>query len=115
MTCDNNIVFSVLYGNDVRLMRDLLRGCMDRLALLWYVDEWQLEFCRVVFFLLLDADIGLKDIICKGVPGIAPMPPRKAEAFFMALRDEAIDPFFTNTLMTHDEFLSSVKNLYLVC
>ena len=114
MICENNVVFSILYGSDIRLIKDMVHGSLERLELLWNIDDWHIMHAKAVFFLLLDIDIGLKELIVKGMCGMEPMAAPKAQGFFMNLRAEVIEPFLTNTAMTLDEFLDSVKSLYLV-
>lgn len=114
MICENNIVFSILYGSDMRLIRDMVNGSLERLELLWNIDDWHILHLKAVFFLLLDIDIGMKELIVKGTGGLEPMSAAKAEGFFLHLRAEAIEPFLTNTAMPLEDFLDSIKSLYLV-
>lgn len=113
MTC-NDILFNILYGSDIRLVKDMLVGSLDRLEQRWIVDDWDLQYSKVMFFLLLDVDIDMKNTICKGMCGMDPLEPLKAQAFFLALRGEIIEPFLKDSTMSKDDFMDNVKNLYLV-
>ena len=116
MICHNNLLFSILYRGDVGRMRELVLGSLDRLGdRNWPRDlPWDQELLRASFILLLHKDLGLKEIVLTGVGPYGPLDPRKAEAFFLALGPEAIDPWLSDERRTKQDLIDSVKNLYLV-
>lgn len=114
MICHNDILFNVIYGSDIRLVRDLLNQSIERLHLLWDISSWQLLYCKIMFFLLLDIDLELKELLCRGMCGMSGLPKGKAQHFFLQLRSEVIDPFFRDSEMSLVACLDNIKNLYLV-
>ena len=117
MTCPRDMAFSVLYGGDRAMALFYVHASMDRLGAEWEKADWDMETCRALFFLLLDRDMELKNAVLKGLPAlcIEPMTPRKAEAFFLALREEAIDPWLCDERRGTRDLLDRVTHLSLVC
>jgi len=89
---------------------------MERLDAEWDRKEWDHDTARVLFFLLLDKDMELKNVVLTGLPnlGISQMPPLKAEAFFLYLYEDVIQPWLSNSRKTTKEFIDAVTNHYLV-
>lgn len=110
----NDIIFNILYGSDIRLVQDLLQQMIVHHDLLWQPRDWDLLKCKAVFFLLLQIDSDMKELVCTGKFGMAPMPESKAVGFFTALHDEAIQPFLKNSTISMEDLITSIKNLYLV-
>jgi hypothetical protein len=89
---------------------------MNRLEAEWTPREFEPDVARTLFFLLLDRDIVLKQVVLDGLPqhGVDPLPARKAESFFLSLREEVIEPWLSKETLGVDVFVDKVTNLYLV-
>jgi hypothetical protein len=119
MSAPRDMVFSVLFIGDQTLLRELVLNSMSRLGAEWNVETvcaLGIQRLRVLFFLLMDRDLALKEKLLDGwremcVPGLDA---GKAERFFMQLRPEIIDPWLIDERKTDDEFVNAVKDLYLV-
>ena len=116
MTCPRDMIFSVLYGGDRDLTQFYVHQSMDRLGAEWEKREFEPDLARVLFFLLLEKDMELKQAVIDGLPQICvePLNARKAESFFLALRQEVIDPWLSDERHGLDKFIDMVTNLYLV-
>ena len=116
MTCPRDMLFSVLYGGDRALTQFYVAQSMERLGAEWTVREFEPDTARVLFFLLMDKDMVLKQSVLDGLPAICvePLDKRKAESFFLALREEVIEPWISNERLGVDKFIDMVTNLYLV-
>jgi len=110
------MIFSVLYGGDRDLVQFYVVQSMQRLGAEWEVREFEPDVARVLFFLLMDKDMELKQAVLNGLPNICiePLNARKAESFFLALRQEVVDPWLSNENFGVDRFIDLVTNLYLV-
>jgi hypothetical protein len=111
------MAFSVLYGGDRAMMLFYIHASMARLGAEWEKADYDMETCRTLFFLLLDRDMELKHAVLKGLPAlcIEPMAERRAEAFFLALREEVIDPWLSDERLGKRDLIDRVTHLYLVC
>ena len=113
------MVFCVLYVGDENLIRELVWLSMNRLHANWGYDcikAASLQRLRVLFFLLMDRDMALKEKILDGwkelcVPGLEI---KKAGGFFAQLRGQIIDPWLVDERRTEDDFVNAVTDLYLV-
>ena len=115
MTCVKDMAFHVLYGSNNGLAQFYVLQSMERLGAEWEIEEYDPYVAQALFFLLLDRDIVLKESVLKGIisQGIDPMPPRKAECFFLNLREEVIEPWLCNERLDISNFLDKVALLYL--
>lgn len=113
-----DMVFSVLFIGDERLIRHFVLDSSRRLGASWEIGvrEASLIRLRVMFFLLMDRDAALKAKIVEGWPDlcVAGMDPPKAMSFFRSLRTEVIDPWLVDERKCEDDFVSHVIDLYLV-
>jgi len=89
---------------------------MKRLGADWEEKEWEHDTTRVLFFLMLEKDMEMKHALLAGLPelGIAPLHPLKAEAFFIHLYEDVIQPWLSNSNKTTNDFIDAVTNHYLV-
>ena len=110
------MIFSVLYGGDRDLAQFYVTQSMKRLGAEWEMREFEPDVALVLFFLLMDKDMELKQAVLSGLPKICiePLDARKAESFFLAMRQEVIEPWLSNESMGVDKFIDMVTNLYLV-
>ena len=110
------MVFRVLYGRDKSITQFYVCQSLKRLGAEWTVREFEPDVARVLFFLLMDKDMALKQEVLKGIPKhcVDPLPDRKAERFFMSLREEVIEPWLSKETLGVDDFIDMVTNLYLV-
>ena len=117
MTCQRNIITSVLYDMDCEMTKFYTLQSMDRLKAPWDKSKIYLEQQKVLFFLLLERDIELKNIVLEGIVGIGVfgVAPEKAERFFLSLKEEVIDPWLCNEELSNQSFLDSVASLYWSC
>ena len=111
-----DMVFSILFVGNEELLRDLVINSMHRLGATWDVQTAGLQRLRVLFFLLLDRDMALKEKLLDGwkemcVPGLDP---DKACRFFSQLYPEIIDPWLMDERRTESSFVNAVTDLYLV-
>lgn len=115
MTC-RDLVFNVLYRTDASTLHFLLVDSLDRLGdSAWPRDLplHDLPLLRSLFFILLNKDMELKEAALAGFPPtIAPLDRRKAEAFYLALEEQAIRPFLSKDTVQPDQFIDSIKHLY---
>jgi hypothetical protein len=115
-----DMLFRVLYVGDAALLRELVWLSAQRLGATWRREAVEVEASllrlRVLFFLLVDRDMALKEKLLDGWPelGVPALEPRKAERFLSQLRAEVIEPWLVDERRTEDEFLSAVTDLYLV-
>ena len=119
MTSRRDMLFSVLYVGDERLLRHLVADSAARLG----AEGWQrgiaeasLVRLRVMFFLLLDRDPALKQKLLDGwqdlcVPGVES---GKANVFFTDLRHQVIEPWLIDERRCEESFVTAVTDLYLV-
>jgi len=116
MTCPQDMIFHVIYGGDKDMALFYIHQSMKRLGAEWEAKEWDHDTSRVLFFLMLEKDMDLKHALLAGLPelGIEPLPPLKAEAFFVHLYEDVIQPWLTNGNSTLRDFIDSVTNHYLV-
>jgi hypothetical protein len=113
------MIFCVLYVGDENLVRELVWLSMCRLGANWGYEclkSASMQRLRVLFFLLVDRDMALKEKLLDGwkemcVPG---METKKAERFFSVLRTEIIDPWIIDERRTESDFVNVVTDLYLV-
>ena len=97
----------------------MVLSSMHRLGAKWdqqIVCASGLQRLRVLFFLLMDRDMALKEKLLDGwkemcVPGLDT---GKAERFFTQLRPEIIDPWLVDERRTESYFVNAVTDLYLV-
>jgi len=117
MTCARDMVFHVLYGADRSLNAHYVHQSMDRLGAPWEKREYEPDVAQALFFLLLDKDMALKEAVLKGIPkfGVEPMGQRKAENFFLSLREEVIEPWLSDERIKPSDLLSRVAALYWAC
>ena len=114
-----DMLFSVLYIGDERLLRHLVTDSAARLrAEGWErgIAEASLVRLRVMFFLFLDRDPALKQKLLDGwqdlcVPGVEA---GKANVFFTELRSQVIEPWLIDERRCENSFLTAVTDLYLV-
>lgn len=119
MSLLRDMLFYVLYVGDEHLVRELVWLSMNRLGADWGYDpirKASLQRLRVLFFLLMDRDIALKEKLLDGwkemcVPGVET---KKAGGFFAQLRVTIIEPWLVDERRTEDDFVNSVTDLYLV-
>ena len=113
-----DMVFSVLFVGDMHLTRHLVTDAARRLGAAWEagIREASLVRLRVMFFLLMDRDMALKQKIVEGWSDlcVVGMDARKAAAFFRSLRAEVIDPWLVDERKCEDDFVSPVIDLNLV-
>ena len=116
MTCPQDMVFNIIYGGDKDMVLFYIHQSMQRLDADWEKNDWDHDTARVLFFLLLDKDMELKHALLNGLPelGITPMAPLKAEAFFMYLYEDVIQPWMSNGRKTPQDFIDAVANHYFV-
>jgi len=117
MTCNKDLIFHVLYLKNERLLCDAVQSSLKTLQSPWKSNKCNLETNQVLFFLLLHKDIELKNRIIEGFPnmGIDSMDFRKAETFFLCLKDEVINPWLCNESLSKTNFLDNVTALYWAC
>ena len=118
MTCTRDMLFHAMYGADNGLVLHYVRQSSERLGAPWGVHcDLQPDVARALFFLLLDRDMGLKEAALRGVPkhGIEPMGSRKAENFFLGLREEAIEPWLCDERVGTHQLLDKIAALYWAC
>ena len=110
------MLFRVLYGRDLSLTQFYVTQSMKRVEADWKLRDFEPDVARVLFFLLMDRDIVLKQAALDGLPQhcIDPLPARKAESFFMSLREEVIEPWLSKESLGVGVFIDMVTNLYLV-
>jgi hypothetical protein len=110
------MLFSVLYGGDRDLVLFYVHASMQRLGAQWAPTAFDQDTARALFFLLLDKDMELKHATLAGLPAlcIEPLAPRRAEAFFLALREEVLEPWLSDERLTRQDLVDRVANLYLV-
>ena len=114
-----DMLFSVLYIGDERLLRHLVMDSAARLGAEGWgggIVEASLVRLRVMFFLLLDRDPALKQKLLDGwhelcVPGIET---GKANVFFSELRSQVIEPWLIDERRCEESFVTAVTDLYLV-
>ena len=113
------MVFSVLFVGNEPLIKDLVLSSAHRLGAEWDMQQIHtagLMRLRVLFFLLMDRDVALKEKLLDGwkemcVPGLDV---GKAERFFTQLRPEIIEPWLVDERRTEGDFVNAVTDLYLV-
>ena len=108
MTCTRDMLFHAMYGADRGMVLHYVRQSSERLGAPWDAQcDVQPDVARALFFLLLDRDMGLKEAALRGVPkhGIEPMAERKAENFFLGLREEAIEPWLCDERVSTQQLL----------
>jgi len=117
MTCTKDMAFHVLFGPDRSMTTFYVHQSMDRLGAAWEKREFEPDVARVLFFLLLDKDMVLKEAALRGIPkhGVEPMQERKAERFFLSLREEVIEPWLSDERIGTEKLLDNVATLYWAC
>lgn len=117
MTCHKDMVVCVMYDMNVAMMMFYTEQSMERLGARWETSMMDVEKYKVVFFLLLDRDMALKELLLDGLPklGIERMSEGKAERFFLSLREEVIEPWLSNEELSCSCFLDKVASLYWSC
>ena len=117
MTCPKDMVFQVLYGPNLSLPAFYVNQSMDRLRAPWKKDVYEPDICRALFFLLLDRDMALKEALLKGIPkfGVEPLSERKAENFFLSLREEVIEPWLSDERVPTTGLIDKISFLYWAC
>ena len=113
------MLFSILFVGDETLILDLVLGSAQRLGAQWdmaQVHAAGLMRLRVLFFLLMDRDVALKEKLLDGwkemcVPGVDA---GKAARFFTQLKPEIIEPWLIDEHRTEGDFINAVTDLYLV-
>lgn len=110
------MLFNVLYGGDHAMVLFYVHASMGRLGADWAPDAFDPDTARALFFLLLDRDMELKHAALAGLPALCidPLAPRRAEAFFLGLREEVIEPWLSDERLTCRDLLDRVTHLYLV-
>ena len=119
MSLLRDMIFCVLYVGDEGLVRELVWLSLCRLGANWGYEclkAASIQRLRVIFFLLMDRDIALKEKLLDGwkemcIPGVEV---KKAERFFSLIRAEIIDPWIIDERRTENDFLNVVTDLYLV-
>jgi hypothetical protein len=118
MTCTRDMLFHAMYGADNGLVLHYVRQSSKRLGAPWDTSyEAHPDVARALFFLLLDRDMGLKEAALRGVPkhGVEPMAERKAENFFLGLREEVIEPWLSDERVGTQQLLDGIAALYWAC
>jgi hypothetical protein len=117
MTCARDMLFHALYGSDRGMVLFYVRQSSERLGAPWALADLNPDVCSALFFLLLDRDMGLKEGALAGVPrhGVEALDPRKAENFFLSLREEIIEPWLCDERVGVGAFLDKVAALYWAC
>jgi len=117
MTCQKDMVFHVLFGADRSLNNFYVHQSMERLGATWAKRDFDPDVSRALFFLLLDKDMALKEKALKGIPnlGVEPMSERKAENFFLSLREEVIEPWLSDERVPALELVDKAAALYWAC
>lgn len=117
MTCHRDFIVCVLYDLDVSMTIFYTDQIMARLGAQWSKSSMDIEKYKVVFFLLMDRDMAMKETILDGLAnlGIKGMSESKAERFFLSLRDEVIEPWLSNEELPCSSFLDKVASLYWSC
>lgn len=115
MTCPQDMIFHVIYGGDKNMILFYIHQSMKRLGAEWEAKDWDHDTSRVLFFLLLDKDMELKQTLLTGLPelGITPLNPLKAEAFFLYLYEDVIKPWLSNSRKSTEDFIEAITNHYL--
>jgi len=115
-----DMVFCVLFVGDEPLIRHLVTDSITRLGA---ADEWRegirqagLVRLRVMFFLLMDRDVALKQKIMQGWPELCVLgiEAKKANTFFGELATDVIEPWLVDERRCDDDLLSKITDLYLV-
>ena len=116
MTCKRDMLFRVLYGRDLSLTQFYVLQSMKRLEAEWEPRDFEPDVALTLFFLLLDRDMVLKQAVLDGLQQhcVDPLPARKAESFFLSLREEVVEPWLSNQSLGVDVFVDRVTNFYLV-
>ena len=114
------MIFCVLFVGDENLIRHVVWTSAQRLGATWShssVAEASLVRLRVMFFLLMDRDMPLKEKILEGWADycIVGIESKKASIFFKNLRCDVIDPWLVDERRVEDDFVSACIDLYLVC
>jgi len=117
MTCPKDMVFQVLYGPNLSLPAFYVNQSMERLRAPWKKENYDPDVCRALFFLLLDRDMALKEALLKGIPkfGVEPLAARKAENFFLSLREEVIEPWLSDERIPTTGLIDKISSLYWAC
>jgi len=117
MTCVRDMVFHVLFGADRGLTEFYVRQSMQRLGAEWDDADLEPDVFKTHFFLLMDRDMALKEAALQGIPrhGVEPMADRKAENFFLSMREEVIEPWLSDERMGPERFLDMISSLYWAC
>ena len=119
MNQTKDMIFCVLFIGNERLIRDIVKLSAKELGAEWTdegYDRASLTKLRVIFFLLMDRDVKLKEKILEGwkelcIPGVDR---RKGEGFFLALGKEIITPWLVDERRTADNLISEITDLYLI-
>jgi hypothetical protein len=114
-----DMLFSILFVGDEPLIREIVLGSAHRLGAkrdMAQVHAAGLLRLRVLFFLLMDRDVALKEKLLDGwkemcVPGVDA---GKAARFFSQLGPEIIEPWLIDERKTEGDFINAVTDLYLV-
>lgn len=117
MICTKDILFHILYNDNVQLLNQLLKDVLTRLNIKWNLSNLAYEKQVMIFLLLLDIDIILKNTVLEGNPkmGLDPFLPSKAELFFLSFREEIIQPWLCNEKQRNQIFLEKTRALYWSC
>jgi hypothetical protein len=119
MNQTKDMIFCVLFIGNERLIRDIVKLSAKELGAEWTsetYDQASLTKLRVMFFLLMDRDVKLKEKLLEGwkelcIPGVDR---RKGEGFFLALGKEIITPWLMDERRTADNLISEITDLYLI-
>ena len=119
MNQTKDMIFCVLFIGNERLVRDIVKNSARGLGAEWpceCFDIASLTKLRVMFFLLMDRDVRLKEKLLVGwrelcIPGVER---KKGESFFLALGKEIITPWLMDERRTADDLISAITDLYLI-
>lgn len=117
MICTKDILFHILYNDNIQLLNCLLKDVFSRLNVKWNLTQIAYEKQVIIFLLLLDVDIVLKNQVLEGNTklGLDPLQPQKAETFFLSFREEIIQPWLCNEKQRNQIFLEKTRALYWSC
>jgi hypothetical protein len=111
MTC--TVVFNVLYRGNIQETYDMVSDSSRRVGADWVVPT-DMDTLRCMYLVLLHRDIELKNHAIKGGEFTVPLEPRKAEAFFLALGPELVEPWLANGTLPKQWLIDRARDLFLI-
>lgn len=117
MICAKDILFHILYNENQKILNELLQSTFKRLEINWKLASIPFEKKIMIFFLIMDRDITLKNIVIEGniKIGYDPISHNKAERFFLSYHEEVIRPWFCDESNSNQSFLEKTRALYWSC